>query len=270
MFATSRPGAIYDPATGRNVCDPFFATGLENDCLVPRVDFDFSLLDGESEPETMISITQASSALVRVLDWLARSQNFASIGAKALALRALLGSPNNPYRSVSKIAKATGISRAAISKSLLNLADQYGIRLNTGKLETSRLAYREAQLRALERRSHSSFRRNGANAPQNPVTAMKLIDKPKTLDSAITALKQANTQIAQLKEQLASRPSQASGNTGSRSSPKPQPAQSATPLKVTDLSTAEIAEAMDICNREHDTETLSMLYRELNARRRPI
>jgi len=48
-----------------------------------------------------------------------------SIGAKALALRALLGSPNNQFRSVSKIAQTCGISKAAISKALLNLGAEY-------------------------------------------------------------------------------------------------------------------------------------------------
>ena len=46
----------------------------------------------------------------------------------------------------------------------------------------------------------------------------------------------------------------------------------ANPLKVTDLTTGEIVEALDICNREspHDTETIGTLYAELNRRRRPI
>jgi len=144
----------------RDDLDPLYGGGRENGRPVPVVDFNYGLIDGVPESETMISVTQASSALVKVLGWLSRSQDCRFIGAKALALRALLGSPNNPFRSVARIAAEAGVTRSALSHALLSLASDYGIRLNTGKLETSRQAYREAAHRALERGTHVSQRKN--------------------------------------------------------------------------------------------------------------
>jgi len=132
---------------GRANPDPLLAhsLALEEGRLVPTVDFNFAILDGESDCKISIPLSQAASALSRILDWLGQSYDFSFAGAKAAALAALLGSANSPYRNLSQIARAAGISRATLSKAVLRLRDD-GIRLADGKMNSSRQIYRQTQL----------------------------------------------------------------------------------------------------------------------------
>jgi hypothetical protein len=273
MFA-SHPSLI-NYEDGRDVSDHVHQIASEAGSIVPRCDFDYASLDPPAEHQ--IPLETVTAGFCEILAWITGANDFIGCGARAHSLATLLDPINSRHRNLSAIARASGVHRATLNKSLHNLLDSYSIGLSVGKLQGAREKYREAQLSAVARGTHSSrFTRKstGASAPQPVVPAMKLTDKPKTLSKAIDALEESHAQIERLKQQLASRPSQVSGNTGARSSPTPQTAQTktpaATPLKVTDLSNAEIAEAMDICNHKHDTETLAFLYRELNARRRPI
>jgi hypothetical protein len=147
-----------------------------------------------------------------------------------------------PFQKSRKHAASVGRHQQSASKS----GAEYGIKLNTGRLESSRLAYRLGQLRALERGSHSSFHRHGAKAPPNNVQPLegaakmdaKVRDRYPTLD-------RATDRIAELEHELGKRSSQVSGNTGTRSIPKPhnQTAQTATAPKLTDLSMPELKAA---------------------------
>jgi len=169
-------------------------------------------------------------------------------------------------RNLSEVARLAGCSRAALSKFLVNFRDTYGFGLIAGKLQGSRAAYREGQLRSLRNSTHSSFCRKDAKTIQPHKMVMNTSVEPKTLDAAKTALEQAHDEIAQLKAQLASRPRQnAPATTTAASTPS-----TVTPPKLTlsDLSKAELMEALDLSNKSGDTEMVKTLYRELQSSRR--
>ena len=54
------------------------------------------------------------------------------------------------------IARLMTISRAALSKALLNLRDQYSIKFTIGRLESAREIFRQAQLDAVKNGTHAS------------------------------------------------------------------------------------------------------------------
>lgn len=123
--------------------------------LSRAVDFDFDALESEIA-ENLIPIAQAASALIVILHWLAQSKDFRFSGAKVAALAALLDPVNSDYRNLSQIARAAGISRATLSKAILNLRDSNGIRFRMGKSDGARLTYRETQLRLFAAGRHAS------------------------------------------------------------------------------------------------------------------
>jgi|SRR6516165_6347162 hypothetical protein len=132
----------------------------------PNVPFDFAALDPR-EPEALVPVAEATAALVTILQWLMRSESFASTGAKVFALSALLNPVQSPYRSLAAIARASekecwrkDISTAALSKSLLELLDSNAVRLRI-RLNSSREVYRQTQLELVAAGRHASQRHNG-------------------------------------------------------------------------------------------------------------
>ena len=250
--------------------DPLRSFGVEAGSLVPVTSFPFDLLEDDQAGEMSIPLSQAASALSRILDWIGRSRDFNFSGAKAAALAALLGCANSPYRNLSQIARAAGISRATLSKAVLDLRDSGKIRLAGGKMDSARQTYRETQLELVRLGKHASVK---TKKPRNEGEKMnqKVKAEFKTLDAA-------TDEIGRLRKELAAK-TVSQPVIRSTTTPKPVvlPQYPAKPAPVTtaaprleDLSTAEITEAMDICNREHNSEALRMLYRELQQRRRPI
>jgi hypothetical protein len=207
--------------------------------------------------------------LSRILDWIGRSRDFGFGGAKAAALATLLGCGNSPFRNLSQIARAAGISRATLSKAILDLRDSDGIRFAGGKMDSAREIYRQTQFELVRLGKHASVK---TKKPRNEGEKMnqKVKAEFKTLDAA-------TDEIGRLRKELTAK-TVSQPVIRSTTTPKPvvspqypaKPAPVTTAPKLSELSNAEITEAMDICNREGDTETLSMLYRELNTRRRPI
>jgi hypothetical protein len=127
----------------------------DNGAVCPTVDFAYP---GAEPIEILIPISQRSAGLIKILQWLLRSQDFAFCDAKVAALSALLDPVNSPYRNLSQIAREAGISRATLSKAVLDLRDSHGIRLRMGKSESARIAYRETQLRLVQLGRHASQR----------------------------------------------------------------------------------------------------------------
>jgi hypothetical protein len=127
------------------------------------VDFDYAALD-PSQPEQFVSTTQASAALIAILQWMMKSESFASAGAKLHALSTALDPINSPYRSLASIALDADLTRAALSKSLLQLFDNNLIHLRMGKTKGSRQIYRQVQLELVAKGRHASQKPIGESA----------------------------------------------------------------------------------------------------------
>ena len=66
------------------------------------------------------------------------------------------------FANLSEIVQATLITKASLSKSLLNFRDSIGLRLCAGKRDYSRDVYRRAQKSAVAAAVHSSCKRKTA------------------------------------------------------------------------------------------------------------
>jgi hypothetical protein len=145
MFASRTPVAMYE--------DGLHSIAREDGALVPTIDFDFAGLDPQ-QPEPMIPVSQAASAVARILDWATELDNLRCNGARIAALSTLLN-PTGRYRSLAAIARDANISRAIVSRWLLDLKDRYGIKVSLrGSL--IRENCRQAQLASVKKGTHAS------------------------------------------------------------------------------------------------------------------
>ncbi len=140
--------------------DHLHTLAIEDEKLVRSQDFDWEELcrnvDGEEPEERTVSMSDASAAISIILGWICENRshhasNMASVGARAESLLLLLDSNQSRYESLAQIAEAAGLTRAALSKSLLSLKDQSGLALTIGKLGGTRAKYRAAQVEAIEK-----------------------------------------------------------------------------------------------------------------------
>lgn len=118
-------------------------------------------IDGIEPEERTISMADASAAISILLGWICGTQkdkpaSIATVGAKAESLLLLLDSNQSKYRSLAQIAEAAGLTRAALSKSLLSLKDQSGLALTIGKLHGARETYRSVQNALVANGRHAS------------------------------------------------------------------------------------------------------------------
>jgi len=121
--------------------------------LCPIVDFNYSALDPDTA-ETLIPLSLAVSGVARILSWATELEDLRSNGARIAALSVLLGSTDK-YRSLAAIAREAKVSRAIISRWLLELRDRYGIRMSMrGSL--IRENCRQAQQRSVAAGRHVS------------------------------------------------------------------------------------------------------------------
>ena len=148
-------------------------TAFEDNQIVEVTDFDWASIDrscdGIEPAEQTISLADASAAISIILGWICKGQYksdpapIASVASRAEALLLLLDPNQSRYETLADIARASGMTRAAISKSLLSLKDQSGLALTIGKLHGTRDTYREAQRKCVAEGTHSSFRRRDAS-----------------------------------------------------------------------------------------------------------
>ena len=264
-----------NPQAFIDIGDHTHSVTIDDGTPVRTADFDFGALDPEIQSRSLIPIDMVTSSFVRILEWAQSAENLTGVGARIASLQVLLDPVNGKYKSLSEVARASGFGRATLSKALVNLRDAYGLQLS---LYSGRENCRAAQLSALERGTHSSFcsHKNGAKAaPQTRETMdQKVKERFRTLDAA-------TDEIARLEGELSKQ-----GSPKTVASPqKPQnqpavvkpvvtatamPAPPTAPrqLKASDLSMAELKEALDLANRDGDTEMVRLLYSELNSRRK--
>jgi hypothetical protein len=253
-------------ASHEDLCDGLHELGTENGDLVGVAHFDFDLLDGGTH-EDCVPVAEAASAVAKILHWIVgenSNDDLRSGGARASALQLLIDS-HSRYKSLAAISRDAGVSRSIISLWLLQLRDLYQIKLSLRGSEI-RSNCREAQNRLVAAGRHSSVKtkKNHDYEEQN-MTHREIVEKFNTLSKSNDRVFELEKELAAAK--AASKPVAATPRTPVTIPPQKSPS-TAPKLTLSDLTEKDIAEAMDICNREHDTETLGLLYRELQSRRR--
>jgi hypothetical protein len=154
--------------------------------LEPTTDFPYDAVDrscfGIEASDEKVSFADLSASLSIILGWIGgrqystQSNNDAyirSVAARALGLLFLMDANNSRFESMADVARATGLTRAAISKMMLNLRDQLGVVLNfSGKRAGSREIFRQAQLSSLANGSHSSQTRKDIKQAESSLDAV--------------------------------------------------------------------------------------------------
>jgi hypothetical protein len=109
-----------------------------------RVDLD--LADEAEAAESMHSMSDMSSAITQAHgnDDTPQSRLLA-VAARCEALLWLIQPTKSQFKSLSEIADAAGLTKASVSKSLLNFRDSVGLRICAGKRNYTRDTYRRAQ-----------------------------------------------------------------------------------------------------------------------------
>jgi hypothetical protein len=132
--------------------------------LVPTTEFDFDSVDREAfgvenDVDDMVSFSDMSAALSLIVQFACASPNLTHVGGRIAAIGVLLDPSNMPHgrRTLADIARECGVTRAAISRWMVDFRDQIGTSLTVGKRSSTRAKDSVAQIEALERGTHSSF-----------------------------------------------------------------------------------------------------------------
>jgi hypothetical protein len=225
----------------------------------PFVLFNYDALD-PAPNESVVPMGEATSAFVKVLDWLASSHDFRFSGARVHLLHTILDPVHARYRSMAEIARASDITRACLSKAYQQLRDSFNFRPTGGKLDSSRESYRQAAFAALRNGTHASNVRKDLRdrepQPEENMNASKI----RTLDAAIAKIQELESQLATAPKPVPATPPP------TIATPVPEPAKPAPRLE--DLSTAALKAALDISNHNRDSEMVHTLYNELKRRRK--
>ena len=127
--------------------------------------FDFAAVDrllGNHEPEDSVSWSDMVAAFCLVLEWLTGSTDnttFAMSGARCHSLIYFLNPTGCRFDSLEEIAMEAGCTRAALSKSLLQVRDQLGMHWTMGKRSFVRESCRRGQLASVDLGTHASCQR---------------------------------------------------------------------------------------------------------------
>jgi len=126
--------------------------------------FDFEEIDrllGNHGTEDSVSWSDMVAAFCLVLEWLTGSTGttFVMSGARCHSLMYFLDPTNCRFDSLEDIATEAGCSRAALSKSLLQVRDQLGMHWKMGKRSFVRENCRRGQLASVDLGTHASCQR---------------------------------------------------------------------------------------------------------------
>jgi hypothetical protein len=118
-------------------------------------------LDGEGIEDSTVTMSDVGAVLSLILQWACRSNSLTNVGARIASLLAFLDPVNAPHKrnTLAAIAKEAGCTKALLSRELLELRDQTGVRLTLGKRSFSRQSCRTAQNYAVKAQVHSSASR---------------------------------------------------------------------------------------------------------------
>jgi hypothetical protein len=242
------------PEGGNKICDVGDHTHpvtIDDGGPVCTTGFDFGALDPEIP--NLIPMDTVTSGFVKILGWMQSGADLRSVAARVLALDTFLNPVHAKYQSLSEISQATGISRAALSRALLNLHDDYGLRWCM-RVPGTREHCASAQKLALQNGHHASFKTRKNPIAQRENIAMNASTEPKTLDAA-------KQRIRALEQELSRRDSKPD-QPGQRET-KPGPA--AAP-QLSDLNRNELLQVLSIANHDGNTDLVRSVYAELKRR----
>jgi hypothetical protein len=116
---------------------------------------------GAEDAEDTVSFSDMCAALSLIVQFACASPDISHVGGRIAALGVLLDPSNMPHnrRTLADVSRECGVTRAAVSKWILNFRDQAGVSLTVGKRSSIRAKLRQSQFKAIENGSHSSFRR---------------------------------------------------------------------------------------------------------------
>jgi len=125
-------------------------------------------VDGIEPEERVISFADASAAIAILAGWMCQSCReepapIRTVAAKCEALLFWLDPNQSKYKSLSDIADACQITRAAVSKMLLGLKDQLGSAVSVGKGSHTRETYRQVQRNLAIEGKHASEKTRGVS-----------------------------------------------------------------------------------------------------------
>jgi hypothetical protein len=139
---------------------------VEDEHLVPSAGFDYQAvsraLGEEQEPDEQVDFTDAASAVKSIILWCCAPPTLTLVGARCAALLAWLDpiqAATHNRDSLTKIAAQADVTKAAVSKWLIELRDALGLQVGIGKSQMARAKYRDAQYKAFAAGKHSSFTR---------------------------------------------------------------------------------------------------------------
>ena len=124
--------------------------------------FDYKALDESlgwaEDTENMIPMSDCAAALSLVIEHCLEAKNLTLVGAKLAALAIYLDPVNNSKfgKTLSEIAANAGVTRASLSKALMNFRDDAAIKLGIGKRSGCRETCRKAQSAAMAAGCHAS------------------------------------------------------------------------------------------------------------------
>jgi hypothetical protein len=148
---------------------PPVKTALENERMVPVTEPDWDEIDRrlgfEPEEEPGINMTDAGAALALILQWMCGREDsklskpsITGAGWRAHALLYLLDPSNARYGSLQEIADAGNVSKACVSKGLVQLRAQIGgAEFMSLKISGSRETYQKAQRASIAAGVHSRY-----------------------------------------------------------------------------------------------------------------
>jgi len=121
----------------------------EDGSAEPITDFDYDALDG-AQPDENVAYSDMVAVFCLIVAWLTRSKrnkDLLAIGARASALQFFLDPTRSEFKSLADIAASANMTRASLSKALLNLRDESGLKTwQCGKLHSSREVYSRVQI----------------------------------------------------------------------------------------------------------------------------
>jgi hypothetical protein len=149
--------------------DGLHPVAWNNGHLEPTVGFNYSDVEdasGESDDSNDIPAADEQVAWADVcagwtllLEWIAKPESIALAGARAHTLLHWLTPSMCRYGSLEEIAKVAGVTRACLSKHLMDFRKQISLHIGLGKSENASERYSQAQKASYATGNHSSFTR---------------------------------------------------------------------------------------------------------------
>jgi hypothetical protein len=246
------PGTVHY-SDGETISHPLVPAAItESGSLERLVDFAWDHVEQMPGGASLISVDQAVARFSELLSWAWCDPETSRY--KLDALRCLLDPVEGP-RNLAEIARSADSSRATVSKWVVELRDRFKIRMNFhGSAVRERC--RQAQNNLVTAGRHASTKTKKRVQFHEGEVGM---NQYQTIRARLKTLDQAVNEVCRLESELAARPAQ--------NTVKPATAPAPQPLQASDLSDAELREALRLANTAGNSSVVRICYNEVNRRR---